>query len=187
MADNTTDNTHSINPRSERSGQTEAATVESSNDTDISLSTISSMANWMDNKFRIPGTQIQFGLDPILSILPGLGPVVGSGITATVFGMILYKGVPFFTALRMIKNIIVDFLVSMIPFLGFFFDIGYKANSKNLRLLESHLQNNPEGDYHYGLFAVIALILLLLLGLIIAAVAIIVWLIGLFGAAIGTA
>ena len=127
-----------------------------------SLKTIAFLANWMDTKFRIPGTQIKFGVDALLSLIPGLGDVLSTGVQVGIFGLILKEGVPFGTALKMMFNILIDAIFSSVPFLGTIADVAFKANTRNLKLLEDHLHANPEGKYHYGIWWVFAFTLVLL-------------------------
>lgn len=127
-----------------------------------SLKTIAFLSGWMDTKFRIPGTQIKFGIDALMSLIPGIGDVASTGISMGIFALILKKGVPFGAALKMMFNIILDSIFSSVPFLGTIADVGFKANTRNLKLLEEHLENNPEGEYAYGIWMVFALTLVIL-------------------------
>lgn len=119
-----------------------------------SLKTIQFLTEWMDTKFTIPFTNIKFGLDPLLNLIPGAGDIISSGVNLGIFGLILAKGVPVKTAFKMMFNTIFDTLFSSIPFFGAIIDIGYKSNTKNLHLLEHHLKNNPDGKYEYGIWIV---------------------------------
>lgn len=139
-----------------------------------SLKTISFLSNWMDTKFRIPGTQIKFGIDAILSLIPGFGDMASTGISIGIFGLILRKGVPFKTALLMMFNILIDSIFSTIPLLGTIVDIGFKANTRNLNLLEEHLKNNPEGKYYFGVWIIFGLTLFLV-ALIFAGISYLLW------------
>ena len=139
-----------------------------------SLKTISFLSNWMDTKFKIPGTDIRFGVDALLSLIPGIGDIVSTGISLSIFGLILSKGVPFFSAIKMMTNILIDSFFSAIPILGTIVDIGFKANTKNLALLETHLKNNPEGKYYNGIWAVFGLTIVLAL-LILFVIAVLIW------------
>lgn len=132
-----------------------------------STKAIEILTDWMDTKLRIPGTSIRFGLDAIMSLIPGIGDAASTVINLGIFGMILTKGVPFGTALKMMGNIIIDFLLSSIPLIGTIFDIGFKSNVKNLNLLQKHLNNNPTGKYYKGIWMVFGLTAIILLMLII--------------------
>lgn len=132
-----------------------------------STKAIEILTDWMDTKLRIPGTSIRFGLDAIMSLIPGIGDTVSALINFGIFGMILVKGVPFGTAIKMMGNVIIDFLLSSIPLIGTIFDIGFKANVKNLNLLQKHLNSNPTGKYYKGIWVVFSLTSVILLLLII--------------------
>lgn len=95
-------------------------------------------ARIFDSAFRIPGTRITFGLDPILGLIPGLGDV-----TSPVFSLFflwhgLRLGVPKVVFARMVFNVLIDSAVGAIPLVGDLFDFGWKANAWNLALLERH-------------------------------------------------
>jgi hypothetical protein len=93
----------------------------------------------LDEAFRIPGTRIRFGIDGIVGLVPGLGDVL-AGILSLVIPLAAWiRGVPYVTLVRMAVNIGIGVLVGTIPVLGDAFDIFWKANSRNYRLLSRHL------------------------------------------------
>jgi hypothetical protein len=95
----------------------------------------------LDDGFRIPGTQIRFGLDPILGLLlPGVGDAAGALGTFSLFLLALRRGVPNVVLLRMALNVGVDALLGILPVIGDLFDLGFKANRRNLALIE---QSSP--------------------------------------------
>jgi hypothetical protein len=93
-----------------------------------------------DNAIRIPGTSRTFGADAALSIVPGAGSLVGTGISAYVVFEALRMGVPMRKLARMGGNIALDTVVGAVPLAGFFFDLAFKANQRNLTILISHLE-----------------------------------------------
>jgi NAD/NADP transhydrogenase beta subunit len=100
-------------------------------------------AELLDSKFRIPGTNIRFGIDPIIGLIPGAGDVLVGIISlyfliqaAIIGGSVSVLG-------RMSLNILLDVLIGSIPILGEAFDVYWKANIRNARLLEE-LQQDPE-------------------------------------------
>ena len=105
------------------------------------LNRIRRVSKMMDSQFRIPGTGIQFGMDGLIGLIPGVGDIA----TAAVPVWILYEahraGVSRTTISRMAANVAVDAVVGMVPVLGDLFDVYWKANLKNLRLLEKELGN----------------------------------------------
>jgi hypothetical protein len=125
--------------------------------------TLATLRRWsvlLDSAFRVPGTQITFGLDPILGLVPGLGD-----LAAPIFaGLLLVHAVrmklPRVIQLRMVLNAAIDLAIGLIPVVGDLFDFGWKANVRNLALLErhAHIGSKPtRGDW---LFVSIALGLL---------------------------
>lgn len=93
----------------------------------------------MDGAFRIPGTEIRVGLDPILGLLlPGAGDVLGALPSLLLVGLATRRGVPPVIVLRMLLNIGLDALVGAVPLLGDAFDVAFRSNQLNLELLERH-------------------------------------------------
>jgi hypothetical protein len=104
------------------------------------------LADWLDSRFIIPGTNVRFGLDSVLGLIPGLGDTV-TALPAIYVVMAAQKlGVSRFVLMRMIGNVGVDMLLGAIPLLGDLFDVGFKANRRNVALLRRHLTDrDPEG------------------------------------------
>ena len=93
----------------------------------------------LDEAFRIPGTSIRFGLDGIIGLVPGLGDVL-AGLFSLIIPLAAWiRGVPYITLVRMAANLGIGVLVGTIPLFGDIFDIAWKANRRNYRLLQRHL------------------------------------------------
>jgi hypothetical protein len=93
----------------------------------------------LDEAFRIPGTRIRFGIDGIIGLVPGIGDVL-TGILSLVIPLAAWiRGVPYVTLVRMAVNIGIGVLVGTIPVFGDAFDIFWKANRRNYKLLTRHL------------------------------------------------
>jgi hypothetical protein len=93
----------------------------------------------LDEAFRVPGTRIRFGLDAIVGLVPGVGDVL-AGLASLVIPLAAWiRGVPYVTLIRMAANLGIGVLVGTIPILGDAFDIAWKANRRNYRLLTRHL------------------------------------------------
>ena len=92
----------------------------------------------LDKAFRIPGTNIRFGLDPIAGLIPGLGD-----LASPVFaGLLILEGarmrVPRIILMRMAVNALADAVIGAIPLVGIAGDVFFRANTRNLALLERH-------------------------------------------------
>jgi hypothetical protein len=108
-------------------------------DRESEIRKLEQLAHWMDNKFVIPGTNVRFGLDSLLGLIPGLGDTV-TALPAIYMVMAAHRlGVSRFVLARMIGNVGIDMLVGAIPLLGDLFDLGFKANRRNVALLRRHL------------------------------------------------
>lgn len=122
-------------------------------------------ATLLDSKFRLPGTQIRFGLDPILSLVPGLGELVSPAFTVALLAQGLYQGVPRVILVRMVVNAFLDALIGAVPVVGTIGDVFWRANRDNLTLLELHARPGvtpTRSDYTF-VFLIAALAGLLML------------------------
>jgi hypothetical protein len=124
------------------------------------LETMRRYAWILDSLFELPVVKVRFGLDAIAGLVPGLGdlttPVFSTYLLLQAFRM----RVPKVVMLRMIFNVALDALVGLIPILGDLFDIGFKANMRNLALVERYadpLQKPARGDYLF-VWAMIAIV-----------------------------
>lgn len=86
----------------------------------------------------MPGTSLRFGLDPVLGLVPGLGDAIGALLAAWILMEGIRLGASSATLGRMTANIAVDALIGAVPVLGDVFDVVWKANLKNVALLERH-------------------------------------------------
>ncbi len=97
------------------------------------------IAHLMDSSYRIPGTRIRFGLDGIVGLLlPGGGDIIGLLVSTYTIAQAHRLGLPKHAIARMIGNVGLDSLVGIVPFLGDIFDVAFKANLRNLKIIEQH-------------------------------------------------
>jgi len=102
------------------------------------LRRLDALANLMDQQFYIPGTDIAIGLDPLLGVIPGVGDTISLAVSA----YILHKARPHVTPAlmsRMVWNVFIDWAIGIIPFFGDVFDVGWKANRRNVDMLKAHV------------------------------------------------
>lgn len=91
---------------------------------------------FMDDGLRVPGTNLRFGFDSLVGLLPVGGDAVGAVTTISLFYLAMQKQVPRPVLLRMALNVGIDALVGSVPIVGDAFDLVWKANRKNLQLIE---------------------------------------------------
>ena len=102
----------------------------------VAIAGVRRMARLLDSALRIPGTGIRVGLDAVIGLVPGLGDAAGAVLSAYVVLLAARVGAPSTVVLRMLGNVAIDALAGAIPLLGDLFDIGWKANSRNVELLD---------------------------------------------------
>jgi hypothetical protein len=101
------------------------------------------LSHVLDDWFRIPGTSIRFGIDGIVGMIPGVGDILGGIASCIIVLAAWFRGVPNITVARMVANVAIEVAVGTIPFVGDLFDIAFKANRRNYKLLEASLRAAP--------------------------------------------
>jgi len=104
-----------------------------------SVAAVSKFAYWLDAGIRIPGTNLRFGLDPILGLVPGAGDAAGAVLAGWILVEAIRLGASRATVLRIAGNVALDAAVGAVPLLGDIFDFAWKANLRNVAILERHL------------------------------------------------
>jgi len=112
------------------------------------------LAHLLDDVFRIPGTQIRFGLDGIIGLVPAVGDVLAGLASCILIFAAWVRGIPYITLTRMVVNLGLDVIIGAIPFLGDAFDIVWKANRRNYALLIRHIENPRRQTWRDWLFLV---------------------------------
>ncbi len=106
---------------------------------DESRARLDALARFLDSAIRVPGTNIRFGADALLNLIPGIGTLTSKGMSAYLIWEAHRLGVPMSTLLRMAGNVGVDFVISAIPVVGWVGDVFFRSNLRNMALLRSHL------------------------------------------------
>lgn len=131
----------------------------------------------LDSAFRVPGTSIRFGLESIVGLVPGLGDVASPIFTAALIIEGSRRRLPPIIQARMVVNAAIDMLMGLVPLLGDLADVAWKANLRNLALLERHAARPglppSRSDYvlvgvALGLLALIVLVPIVLLALVVS-------------------
>lgn len=128
------------------------------------------LAELLDSRYRIPGTDIRFGIDPILGLIPGAGDWLGGMISTYFMLCAVLLGANATVLLRMFLNIIADLVIGSIPVLGELFDVAWKANLRNAELLRE-LEEHPDelaAESRWLLWALLVLFVAVILGTLFA-------------------
>lgn len=94
----------------------------------------------LDSKFRVPGTNNTFGVDPLVGLVPVVGDYVGLALSLYVVVGAWRTGLPPRAVTRMLVNVGVEAVVGSVPVLGDAFDFVWKANERNVALAERYLE-----------------------------------------------
>jgi len=124
------------------------------------------LARVLDEAIRIPGTNIRIGLDALLGLLPAGGDVAGGLFSGLIILQAARSGAPTPVLGRMLANVAIDMVVGTIPLIGDVFDVAWRANSRNVRLLESW-REQPASTKRASALTVVGILvaLLVLIGL----------------------
>lgn len=133
------------------------------------LKDIDKLAKLMDAQFKLPGTNIRFGLDSLIGLIPGVGDLSTFAVSGYMLWIMAKNGASGFLLARMVMNILIDAIVGMVPLLGDIFDIAFKANIRNMRLMQEHYK---EGRHRGSAWKIIGPVLIILFLIIIG----IIWL-----------
>lgn len=127
---------------------------------------IEGISRMLDSRFRFPGTNFRFGLDPILGLIPVVGDVSTFFVSALLILHASTHGASSKVMTKMWINVLIDLGVGAIPILGSLFDFVFKANDKNLKLLKEHYQTGKHSGSGKGIVLFIVILVLIVLGLI---------------------
>jgi len=133
------------------------------------------LARLLDSAARVPGTNIRFGADAVIGLIPGLGDIGGAALAGYLVILAQRLGVPRAVVLRMLANVAVDTLAGSVPVIGDLFDVAYKSNLRNVALLERALERPVATSRTSRLMVVATIVGIALLvagGLVVAVIAI---------------
>lgn len=132
---------------------------------------LSRLSYWLDSRFEIPGLGWRFGLDPIIGLIPGIGDLLSLLPSLLILLFAVRYGVPRITLIRMGINLALDFGIGALPVVGDLFDAWFKANQRNVALIQRTRVRGPHSravllsDWLF-VGTVCALVLALLVGAI---------------------
>ncbi len=109
------------------------------------LAKVERLAWLMDDKFRLTGTRFRFGLDPLINLIPFLGDIIGFAVAFSLVLVMWRHGASRKLVMLMLMNVIIDLTLGAIPIIGNVFDFFFKANRKNVVLLQEY---HYEGKHH---------------------------------------
>ena len=103
------------------------------------IARIDALATLMDTAFIIPGTNIRFGIDALIGLVPGIGDAVTTAVSLWIVYEAHQLGAHKHVVARMLGNVALDGVVGAVPLVGDAFDVAWRANRRNIRILREHL------------------------------------------------
>lgn len=148
------------------------------------LQRVQTLSQLLDNAIAIPGTDFAVGLDPMIGLLPGGGDLVTGGLSLYILFEAFRLGASAPTLTRMATNIALDTLAGTVPVIGDLFDVAWKANARNVALLEDHVRSpTPRQQSDRLFFALLVTgLVILILGIATLSVLVIHWVVQILGA-----
>lgn len=124
------------------------------------------LADWLDQRFTIPGTSIRIGLDPILGLIPGIGDMIANLAGSAIILIAAQYRLPKIVLLRMGLNVALNSMIGAIPVFGDIFSIWFRSNVKNAQLLERYVsvegQASTFGNWIFVIAVIIGIVILLI-------------------------
>jgi hypothetical protein len=103
------------------------------------IARIDALASLLDTAFTVPGTNIRFGLDGLIGLVPGIGDAITTAMSLWIVHEAHQIGAPKHVVARMLGNVALDSVVGAVPLIGDAFDVVWRANRRNMRLLQDWL------------------------------------------------
>jgi len=107
------------------------------------IARLDALANLLDTAFIIPGTNVRFGFDAMIGLVPGIGDAITTVISLYIVHEARELGAPRHLVARMLANVAIDGVVGAVPLIGDAFDVAWRANRRNMALLQKHLAREP--------------------------------------------
>jgi hypothetical protein len=125
------------------------------------MQALRSLQRLLDEAFRVPGTNLRFGWDPLIGLVPWAGDVLTAVLSCAIIVQAHHMRVPRVVQLRMLMNVAIDIFVGVVPVVGDLLDFAWKSNTKNMALLEKHaaqVRPSTAGDWIFVTGVVLAVI-----------------------------
>jgi Domain of unknown function (DUF4112) len=121
------------------SGKAAAGPFHAVDDYQARLKRIALISRITDTAIRVPGTDVKLGLDAVIGAVPLAGDMVMLCVSAVLIRDAQKLGVPRHALLQMAANSGIDAVIGSVPFIGDLFDLVYRANERNMRIVEQHI------------------------------------------------
>ncbi|WP_029584331.1 DUF4112 domain-containing protein [Bradyrhizobium sp. URHD0069] len=107
------------------------------------LARLDALAKLLDVAFVVPGTNIRYGIDGLIGLIPVIGDIITTAISLWLVREARALGAPWHVTARMLSNVALDGVVGLVPLAGDAFDVMFRANVRNVRLLRRWMDKQP--------------------------------------------
>lgn len=123
------------------------------------LKWLEKVSDFLDSKYRIPATNVRFGADFVIGLIPTVGDLFSFGLSSVLIIAMVRHGVSTWLLIRMLGNLVLDVVTGVVPIVGDLFDLTYKANRRNFELLKTHYEaGKPRGNTFFAVLTVLFLL-----------------------------
>jgi uncharacterized protein DUF4112 len=107
------------------------------------LARLDALANLLDVAFIVPGTNVRYGIDGLIGLIPVIGDIITTAISLWMVREARSLGAPWHLTMRMLGNVALDGVVGAVPLVGDAFDVMFRANVRNVKLLRRWMEKQP--------------------------------------------
>ena len=107
---------------------------------------LDALSKLLDVAFVLPGTNVRYGIDGLIGLIPIVGDLLTTAISLWIVREARSLGAPRHIVARMLGNVALDGVVGLVPFAGDAFDVMFRANMRNMRLLKRWMDKQPRMD-----------------------------------------
>lgn len=107
------------------------------------LARLDAIAKLLDVAFVVPGTNVRYGLDGLIGLVPVIGDIITTAFSLWLVREARALGAPWYLTARMLSNVAVDGVIGLVPVAGDAFDVMFRANMRNVRMLKRWLDRQP--------------------------------------------
>ena len=108
------------------------------------LARLDAISKLLDVAFIVPGTKIRYGIDGLIGLIPVVGDIITTAISLWLVREARALGAPWHITTRMLANVALDGVVGLVPVAGDAFDVMFRANVRNVRMLKRWLDKHPQ-------------------------------------------
>jgi hypothetical protein len=107
------------------------------------LARLDALAKLLDVAFILPGTNVRYGIDGLIGLIPVIGDIITTAISLWLVREARALGAPWHLTMRMLGNVALDGVVGAVPLVGDAFDVMFRANVRNVKMLRRWMEKQP--------------------------------------------